>query len=79
MMEPHEKRNELPAIDERTIELLIYGTFEEFEGDKGFYSMCWMSLEDVLMDVDRAVVSAKLTSYKEELTSALGAKARAHD
>ena len=37
-MEEHEKRNELPPLTERPIELLIYGRFVEHESDKGFYS-----------------------------------------
>ena len=35
-MEEHEKRNPLPPLDERSIEILIYGRFVEHENDKGF-------------------------------------------
>ena len=37
VMEKHEKRNEQPPIEDRSIELLIYGVFTAFEGDKGEY------------------------------------------
>ena len=43
-MEEHEKRNELPPLTERPIELLIYGRFVEHESDKGFYSTCGLEL-----------------------------------
>ena len=37
-MERAELRNEQPDIMKRPIELLIYGVFAAFEGDKGYHS-----------------------------------------
>ena len=70
-MAKHELRNEQPAAAERTIELLVYGVFAGYEGDKGFYSTAWLPLEDILMSVPREVVSAKLLSFRDGLTAAL--------
>ena len=37
-MPKHELRNEQPPLDERKIELLVYGIFSGFAGDKGYFS-----------------------------------------
>ena len=71
VMEKHELRNEQPSVAERSIELLVYGIFAGYEGDKGFYSTAWVPLDDVLMSVSREAVSAKLQSFQDGLATAL--------
>ena len=73
MEEQHEKRNELPPLTERPIELLIYGRFVEHESDKGFYSTCWLELSDVLAEISQETVTAALASYRDGLGRALDA------
>ena len=72
-MEEHEKRNELPPLTERPIELLIYGRFVEHESDKGFYSTCWLLMDDVLAEIGKDLVAARLVSYRDGLGRALDA------
>ena len=50
-MQKHELRNEQPPLEEREIELLIYGVFSGFDGDKGYYYTAWVPLGDVLMSI----------------------------
>ena len=70
-MEKHERRNQQPPIKERSIELLVYGVFTAFDGDKGEYITAWVDLADVLMSVSRDVVIAKLQSFRDGLAKAL--------
>ena len=42
-------------------------------GDKGFFSKRWMLLADVLMEISREEVMAKLTSFRHGLVAALEA------
>ena len=72
-MEKHERRNEQPPVKQRSIELLIYGVFTAYDGDKGEYSTAWVDLADILMSVDREVVVSKLASFCDGLASALDA------
>ena len=52
-MEKHERRNEQPPVKQRSIELLIYGVFTAYDGDKGEYSTAWVELSDILMSIQR--------------------------
>lgn len=70
-MDKPEKRNPQPPIKERTIELLVYGIFVAFEGDKGEHATAWVDLGDLLMVVPRETLSAKLASFRDGLTLAL--------
>ena len=72
-MEEHEKRNPLPPLDERSIEILIYGRFVEHENDKGFYSTAWLLMDDVLAEIGKDIVAASLASYRDGLGRALDA------
>ena len=72
-LQPAELRNAQPPANERKIELLIYGIFGAFEGDKGYYSTAWVPLEDVLEALGNEVVSAKLASFRDGLATALTA------
>ena len=72
-MEKHEKRNEQPPIAERPIELLVYGVFTAYEGDKGEYMAAWVELPDILMSISRETVVAKLASFRDGLSRALDA------
>ena len=72
-MELNELRNELPAVEEREIELLVYARFVEHEGDKGFFSTRWMLLADMLMEMSRKDLLAKLISFRDGLAAALDA------
>ena len=72
-MEKHERRNEQPPVKQRSIELLIYGVFTAYDGDKGEYSTAWVELSDILMSIQREVVASKLASFRDGLASALDA------
>ena len=72
-MEKHELRNEQPAVEERKMELLCYGVFAGYEGDKGYYSTAWVPLEDVLMSITRETMIAKLSSFRDGLARAIDA------
>ena len=72
-MEDHEKRNPLPPLEERSIEVLIYGRFVEHEYDKGFYSTAWLLMDDVLAEIGKDTVAARLASYRDGLGRALDA------
>jgi hypothetical protein len=72
-MQKHELRNELPPLSEREIELLVYGVFAGFEGDKGYYFTAWVPLGDVLMSISREMVIVKLASFRDGLALALEA------
>ena len=70
-MQKHELRNEQPPLEERDIELLIYGVFSGFDGDKGYYYTAWVPLGDVLMSISPETVIAKLASFRDGLARAL--------
>ena len=70
-MEKHEKRNEQPPIEERSIELLVYGAFTAFEGDKGEYCTAWVQLPDILLSIPREVITAKVGAYGAGLAAQL--------
>lgn len=72
-MQKHELRNEQPPLGEREIELLIYGVFSGFEGDKGYYFTAWVPLGDVLMNISRETVICKLATFRDGLAQALEA------
>ena len=65
--------HEQPPVGERAIELLVHGVFAGFEGDRGYYSTTWVPLADVLMEVSRETVAAKLVAFRVELGQALEA------
>ena len=66
-MQKHELRNEQPPLEERDIELLIYGVFSGFDGDKGYYYTAWVPLGDVLMSISPETVIAKLARFRDGL------------
>ena len=70
-MQKHELRNEQPPLEEREIDLLIYGVFSGFDGDKGYYYTAWVPLGDVLMSISPETVIAKLASFRDGLARAL--------
>ena len=70
-MEKHERRNAQPLIKERNIELLVYGIFTAFDGDKGEHVTAWVELSDVVLSIGREATAAKLIAYREGLASAL--------
>ena len=70
-MQKHEFRNEQPPLKEREIELLIYGVFSGFDGDKGYYYTAWVPLGDVLMSISPETVIAKLARFRDGLARAL--------
>ena len=70
-MEKHERRNAQPPVNERNIELLIYGVFTAFDGDKGEHLTTWVDLSEVLMTISRETMSAKLASFRDGLSEAL--------
>ena len=70
-MDKPAKRNPQPPIKERPIELLVYGIFVAFEGDKGEHATAWVELGDLLLSIPRETVSAKLASFRDGLASAL--------
>ena len=53
------------------MELLCYGVFAGYEGDKGYYSTAWVPLEDVLMSITRETMLAKLSSFRDGLARAI--------
>ena len=66
-MDKPEKRNPQPPIKERTIELLVYGVFVAFEGDKGEHATAWVELSDVLMTIKREAVLDALARVCDQL------------
>ena len=70
-MEKHERRNPQPPVKERSIELLVYGIFTAYDGDKGEYVTAWVLLSDVLLSIGREATAAKLVTFRDGLASAL--------
>ena len=70
-MDPHERRNDLPPVDERDTELLVHGTFCVAEGDRGFFDTRWLAADHILENVDKAVLQAKVETFKADMLRAL--------
>ena len=72
-MDAHERRNDLPPANERDTELLVHGTFCVAEGDRGFYDTRWLAADHILENVDKAVLQAKVETFKADMMRALAA------
>ena len=72
-MEAHERRKPLPPAKERSIELLIYGTFADYDDDPGYFSTRWVHLDDLQTAIGREAMTAKLASFRDGLVAALEA------
>ena len=72
-MDAHERRNDLPAANERETEFLIHGTFCVADGDRGFWDTRWLTAESILENIDKTVLAAKVETYRAEMMHALQA------
>ena len=61
----------VPDSERLQIELLIYGIFSAYDGDKGKYSTAWVLLSDTLMALSRETIMGKLSHFRDGLAKAL--------